>query len=259
MQMRWDTVPVGGDAMRVYVALPDGDGPFPGVAVMQGRGGVEETIQTLTRRLADAGFAAAAPELYHRQKDAVLQEVEHLPPGDPERASKLAAKAAQLRDEELIADGAAAVALLRGLPQVDARSIGVIGFCQGGRTTYLVASAVPGLGAVVPFYPSSLWVAGGDGPPPIERTAGITAPLLGIFGGDDQNPSPQDAERIDAELTKHGKPHELSHYAGAGHDFMNFRGADRYREEQAAAAWAQMLTFLRKHLRAPAAAGASQP
>lgn len=83
MRTRWDTVPVGGDAMRVYVAVPDGTGPFLGVAVMQGRGGVEETIHTLTRRLAEAGFAAAAPELYHRQKDNVLQRVEHLPPRRP--------------------------------------------------------------------------------------------------------------------------------------------------------------------------------
>ena len=252
MQTRWDTVAVDGDAMRLYVAMPDGAGPFPGVAVMQGRGGVEETIQTLTRRLADAGFAAAAPELYHRQRDTILEEVEHLPPGHPDRASRLADKAGRLRDEELIADGAAAVAHLRGLPQVDAGSIGVIGFCQGGRTTFLLASAVPGLGAVVPFYPSSLWTASGDGPPPIERTAGITAPLLGIFGDDDRNPSPEDAERMDAELTKHGKVHELAHYAGAGHDFMNFRGADRYRATQASEAWELMLTFLRKHLRAAA-------
>ena len=252
MQTRWDTVEVDGDAMRIYVAVPDGAGPFPAVAVMQGRGGVEETIQTLTRRLAEAGFAAAAPELYHRQKDNVLEEVEHLPPGHPERASKLAGKADQLRDEELIADGAATVAHLRSLAGVDAGSIGVIGFCQGGRTAYLLASAVPGLGAVVPFYPSALWTAGGDGPPPIERTAGITAPLLAIFGGDDRNPSPEDAERIGAELTARGKVHELIHYAGAGHDFMNFRGADRYHPEAAAAAWESMLAFLRKHLRAPA-------
>ncbi len=254
MQTRWDPVEVGGDAMRVYVAVPDGAGPFPGVAVMQGRGGVEETIQTLTRRLAEAGFAAAAPELYHRQKDTILDEVEHLPPGHPDRASKLASKAGQLRDGELIADGAAAVAHLRGLPEVDASSIGLIGFCQGGRTTYLLAGALPGLGAVVPFYPSSLWAASGDGPPPIERTGGITAPLLGIFGGDDKNPSPEDAERIGAELTKRGKVHELAHYAGAGHDFMNFRGADRYREQQAAEAWALMLAFLSKHLGASSAA-----
>ena len=258
MQTRWDTVPVDGDAMRVYVALPDGPGPFPAVAVMQGLGGVEDTIQTLTRRLAEAGFAAAAPELYHRQTDSISEEVRHLPPGHPDRVAKLMAKAEQMRDDELIADGAAAIELLRGLPEVDAGHVGVVGFCQGGRTTYLVASAVAGLGAVVPFYPSSLWVARGDGPPPIERTAGITAPLLGIFGGDDQNPSPEDAERIDGELSKHGKVHEFSHYAGAGHDFLNFR-AERYREKQAAAAWELMLTFLREHLRVPTTAGARQP
>ena len=256
METRWDTAEVGGDPMRIYVALPDGQGPFPGVAVMQGRGGVEETIQTLTRRLAEAGFAAAAPELYHRQQDSIMDEVADLPPGDPQRAEKLASKAAQLRDEELIADGAATVEHLRGLPQVTAAQIGVIGFCQGGRTTYLVASAVSGLGAVVPFYPSSLWTARGNGPPPIERTSSITAPLLGIFGMDDQNPSPEDASRLDAELTKHGKQHEFRHYADAGHDFLNFRGADRYREAQAAEAWQAMLAFLRGHLHASSPAGA---
>jgi len=59
---------------------------------------------------------------------------------------------------------------------------------------------------------------------------------------------PDDVKKIDAELTKHGKPHEFHMYAGAGHAFLNFMNAERHRPTQAAEAWPKMLAFLDKHL-----------
>ena len=103
VQTRWDTLNVGGDPMPVYVAIPDGDGPFPAVIVNQGLGSVEHVIQKLTERVAEAGFVAAALLYYHRQKDNILQEVKELPPGSPERVKRLFEKVAQLRDDEVIA------------------------------------------------------------------------------------------------------------------------------------------------------------
>jgi carboxymethylenebutenolidase len=73
--------------------------------------------------------------------------------------------------------------------------------------------------------------------------------VIGFFGRDDTNPSPADVDRIDAELTRHGKPHEFHRYDGAGHAFLNFANAERYRPDQAKDAWAKMLDFLDRHLK----------
>ena len=82
-----------------------------------------------------------------------------------------------------------------------------------------------------------------------DRTRDIACPVIGFFGRDDTNPSPADVDRIDAELTRHGKPHEFHRYDGAGHAFLNFANAERYRPDQAKDAWAKMLDFLDRHVK----------
>ena len=142
METWWEDIDVDGDPMPTYVAVPDGDGPFPAVVVNQGLGSVEETIQELTRRMARDGFVAAAPTYYHRQKDNILEEVRALQPGSPDRTRRLFEKVQQLRDEEVIADGRAAAAYLQALPRTAPGRIGVVGFCLGGRITYLQTTAI---------------------------------------------------------------------------------------------------------------------
>ena len=88
----------------------------------------------------------------------------------------------------------------------------------------------------------------GEGPAPFDLTSRIACPVVGFFGADDPNPSPEDVKKTDAELTKHGKPHEFHMYEGAGHAFLNFMNAERHRPQQAADAWPKMLAFLDKHL-----------
>jgi carboxymethylenebutenolidase len=246
VETRWDTIDVGGDPMPTYIAIPDGDGPFPAVVVNMGLGSVEETIQELTRRMAEAGFAAAAPQYSHRQKDNILEEVKSLQPGSPDRTKRLFEKVAQLRDDDVVADGRATVAHLQQLPQVDAERIGVVGFCLGGRITYLETTAIAEFKASVPFYPAGLWNAWGDGPSAFDRSSGISCPVLGLFGTEDGNPSPEDMAKLDAELTRLGKQHEFRTYE-AGHDFQNFRAA-RYVEKAAKESWPVMVDFFRKHL-----------
>ena len=82
---------------------------------------------------------------------------------------------------------------------------------------------------------------------PIDYSRALACPLLGLFGNDDQSPSPEQVDLHEAELKKHGKNYEFHRYDGAGHGFMYYdRGA--YRQEQAVDAWGKMLTFLGKHL-----------
>jgi carboxymethylenebutenolidase len=89
----------------------------------------------------------------------------------------------------------------------------------------------------------------GDGPAPFSLTKDIACPVVGFFGLEDQNPTPADVDAIDAELTRHGKPHEFHRYEGAGHAFLNFMNPERHRPQQAKDAWAKMLGFLGRQLK----------
>ncbi len=160
---------------------------------------------------------------------------------------------ARLLDVTVIKDVNATVDFLRGHRSVDAERLGIIGFCMGGRVSYLMAAANPHLKAAVAYYGGNIMVPWGEGPAPFERTAEMHCPLLGLFGAEDANPSPADMRQLDAELTRLGKLHEFHSYPGAGHAFLNRRG-ERYRADADSDSWPKTLAFLAKHLTKVAAA-----
>ncbi|MCH8351059.1 MAG: dienelactone hydrolase family protein, partial [Chloroflexi bacterium] len=88
---------------------------------------------------------------------------------------------------------------------------------------------------------------------PFELTSGINCPVLFHFGEIDANPSPEDMAKLDAELTRLGKPHEFYSYPGADHAFMDFTGP-RYHREADEASWPRTLQFFAKHLKVAAVA-----
>jgi carboxymethylenebutenolidase len=235
----WESIKVDGADMRLYVSVPSGTGPFPAVVVIQHQGGVDDFMEEMTQRVASAGYAAVAPDLYHRD--------------GPDCKDDGPTRRARLLDVNVIKDVNATVEFLRGHRSVDAERLGIIGFCMGGRVSYLMAAANPYLKAAVAYYGGNIMVPWGDGPAPFDRTAEIHCPLLGLFGEDDANPSPADMRKLDAELTKHGKVHEFHSYPGAGHAFMNRRG-ERYRADADRDSWPKTLAFFAKHLTRVAAA-----
>jgi carboxymethylenebutenolidase len=82
---------------------------------------------------------------------------------------------------------------------------------------------------------------------PIDLTAGLSAPLLGIFGNDDSHPTPEQVNRHEAELRRLGKDYEFHRYDGAGHGFFYYH-APMYRPEQTMDAWEKIYTFFGRHL-----------
>jgi len=118
---------------------------------------------------------------------------------------------------------------------------------MGGRVAFMMAARNPELKAAVVFYGGNIMVPWGEGPAPFEQTGAIGGPVLGLFGNDDGNPSPADVAKIDAELTRLGKPHQFHGYAGAGHAFMS-EGRPSYRAEAAADAWEKCVAWFRRHL-----------
>jgi carboxymethylenebutenolidase len=233
MTSRWDTVSTPDGAMRCYVSAPDGAQSNPAVIVIQHAGGVDDFIQSMSDRLADGGFVAIAPDLYHRE--------------EPDSKDDPMTRMNRLRDANIVADVNAAAGHARTLPEADGERPGITGFCMGGRVAYLMAARNPAFKAAVVFYGGNIMVPWGAGPAPFDLTASIACPVLGLFGDDDPNPTPADVAKIDAEMTRLGKPHEFHGYPGAGHAFMN-EPRPSYRPEAAADAWKRCLGWFSRHL-----------
>jgi carboxymethylenebutenolidase len=231
MTIRWETTESGGSAMRMYVGVPHRTGPVPGVLVAHHAPGVESQMQDVVHRLFRAGYAAIAPELYHRQSADV----------DRKKRPTL------LVGGEILQDLRASLDYLKKV-EVPVGRVGIVGFCLGGRVSYLAATEMHELKAAAVFYGGNMFKTVGDGPSPVDRTAQIECPIIAFTGADDTNPSPEDMRKIDAELTKHGKSHEFHLYQGAAHAFHNFT-EDTYRERAARSSWESLLAFFNEHLK----------
>ena len=233
MTSSWENVAVDRSDMPLYVSVPQNGGAVPGVVVVHGQSGLENFIKETTHMLALQGYAAVAPNLYHRD--------------GPDCKDDNPTRKARLRDNTIIKDINAAVGFLKNHPQVDGARLGIVGFCMGGRLVYLMAAASRDLKAGVMFYGSSTMTPFGEGPSPFERTAEINCPIQGHFGADDKNPSPEDMRKLDAELNRLGKPHEFFTYPGAAHAFVN-AGSANYRPHAAALSWPKATEFFSRHL-----------
>jgi carboxymethylenebutenolidase len=164
-------------------------------------------------------------------------------------------------DEQVIGDVAGCMEFLRAQPYANGK-VGVIGFCSGGRHTYLAACSLAGIDAAVDCWAGNVIV---DDPKqlnpkrpvaPIDLTEKMRSPLLGLFGNDDENPNRDQVNRTEAVLKKLGKNYEFHRYDGAGHAFFN-ASRPAYRAEQALDGWTKVFAFFQKHLATPAAARAA--
>jgi carboxymethylenebutenolidase len=238
------TLRVGGSAMPAYLAAPEGQGPFPAVLVAHHRSGVDAFTRHVCERIATIGILAAAPNFYHRR-----------PPGEDPVASMK-----ELKDGELVDDLNATVKHLLSLPSVRQDAIGIVGHCLGGRTAYLglVSNAV--FKAAVLLYHGNIFESRGEGmPAPFALTSNIHCPVIGFFGNEDHNPSPEMVARLAREFARLGIRHVFHGYDNAGHAFQDHT-AKNYREAAAQDAWPKLLAFLGAALRpddifAPARAG----
>jgi carboxymethylenebutenolidase len=230
-----------GDEIESYVARPSAAGSYPGVVVIHHLPGWDAWTREVVRKFADSGFNAIAPHLFSRW----------LPANDGDLRKK-AFETWGPPDPQVMGDIAASARYLRALPTSNGKT-GCIGFCSGGRQSYLAASQVEELdaavdcwgGAVIPderFSVNELRPVS-----PFGATKDIRMPLLGIFGNDDQFPTPEQVNQIEAELRQQGKEYEFHRYDGAGHGFWaNF--TPMYRPEQTGDSWNKVLAFYGKHL-----------
>ena len=243
--MRAQTITItghGGHEIEAYLARPV-DAVIGGrgsVVVIHHMPGYDAATKEIVRRFAVEGYLALCPNLYSREA----------PGAAPDDAAAAVRAAGGVPDERLVGDVAGAVAYLRALDGSNGKA-GVIGYCSGGRQAFLAACSLP-LQAAVDCYGAFVVNEAPEGLPtpvrPILHLApSLSCPLLGLFGADDQYPSPEETAKFAAELERLGKPHEFHTYKGAGHAFF---AVDRpaYRPEAAVDGWRRILDFFGKHL-----------
>lgn len=230
----------GGDEIEAYSARPLAPGPLGGVVVIHHMPGYDGPSKEIVRRFAAEGYAAVCPNLYSREA----------PGADPDDAAATARAQGGVPDDRLVGDVAGAAKYLRGLASSNGR-VGTIGYCSGGRQSFLAACSLE-LQAAVDCY--GAFVAGQPPEgfplkvgPLLHLTGQLSCPLLGLFGRDDQHPSPEQVAELEQELVKHGKEYEFHSYEDAGHAFF---AVDRpsYRPQAAVDGWVKVLDFFGRHL-----------
>ena len=237
-------VPTADGSMSAFTARPQAGAEYPAIIVVQEAFGLNGHIKDVAARLAREGYATLAPDLYYREKDAVVG-YDNLP--DAIRLMM------SLWDDKIVKDMGAAISYLQQQPSVRGNRIGVTGFCMGGRVTFLTACLNPAVKAAVPFYGGGIGsvMQRGERTPkaPLEYADKLAAPLLLFFGENDSFIPLDEVQAIKARLADLKKTAETVVYPGAPHGFF-CEERDSYRADAAKDAWTRLLKFFDQHLKA---------
>ena len=231
----------GGDLIHAYVARPLGPGPFPGVVLFHHLPGWDAWYRECARLLASRGYTTVSPDLYCREGH-----------GEPDDVAARVRAEGGVPDDRAVGDAAGCVDLLRSLPTSNGK-VATMGTCSGGRHAYLAGCLVPHVDAVVDCWGGRVVVAADqltDRQPvaPVDHTPGLSGPVLGLFGDQDRDPSPDQVDALEAALQEHGKTYEFHRYPDAGHGFFYHDRPSAYRAEAAVDGWRKVWDFLGRHL-----------
>ncbi len=231
-------IPVADGEIPAYRAMPAKDGKFPVVLVVQEIFGVHEHIKDVCRRFAKEGYLAIAPELYARQGDASKYT---------DWKQLYGEIVMKVPDAQVMSDLDAAVAWAGKSGAGDTSRVGITGFCWGGRIVWLYSAHSSTLKAGVAWYGR----LSGEATPlqpkyPLDLVADLKAPVLGLYGGQDQGIPLADVEKMRAALAAAKNPSEIIVYPDAGHAF-NADYRPSYNAEAAKDGWRRCLEWFRKY------------
>ena len=223
--------PSNGNTASGYLVVP-ASGSGPGVLVIQEWWGLDSGIKEMANRLAQVGFVALAPDLYHGELAAhdEMDKASHLMQSlPPDRAAR---------------DMSGAVDYLSGHPAVTSKGIGVVGFCMGGMLAFLIAANRPDkVKAAVPFYGFPQGASEPD-------WSKLDATISGHMAEHDSYFSPEAAHALEAKLRAMGKNVTLTVHPGTGHAFMGPHNAlGTFNADVAARVWPQAVAFLKENLK----------
>jgi carboxymethylenebutenolidase len=230
-----------GDQVNAYVARPSaGNGPYPGIVTVHHMPGWDEFYREFSDRLARHGHVVICPNLYSRYGQGLPDDI----------AGKVRSEGG-VPDDSVVADLAAGREWLLTQPDCTGK-VGIIGTCSGGRHALLTASRAQGFNAVADLWGGGVIQSQEELSParpvaPIDYTADLDAPLLGIFGNDDKYPTPDLVNQHEAELKRLGKDYVFYRYDGASHGFFYYQ-APMYRPEAAMDGWEKVFAFFADRL-----------
>lgn len=235
----------GEDMIHAYVARPSQPGRYPGIVVIHEAFGLVEHIRDVARRFANIGYNAIAPDLYTRAGG----------PADPNDINTVLPVMFALPDAQAVKDLDASAAYLRSLSGSSGK-IGAIGFCSGGRHTLLFACSSTQLDAAVDCWGGFISRATADAAttparptPVITMIERLNCPLFAVFGEEDQNPTPAEADEVRRRAEQDQKDVTVKVYKGAGHAFLaDYRPT--YREKPAFELWSDAVSFFERQLKA---------
>jgi carboxymethylenebutenolidase len=201
--------------------------------------GWDEWYREATRKFAHHGYAAISPNLYYRAGH-----------GAPDDVAAVVRAAGGVPDDQAVGDLAGAQAFLRSQPTNNGK-VAIFGTCSGGRHAYLAACRAPGFDAVLDLWGGRVVMAPSEltanhPVAPLDYTSDLPCPILGLFGEEDHNPTPEQVARHEEELKRYGKHYEFHMYPDAGHGFFYYH-RPAYRVEQAVDGWHKVFAFLEKY------------
>jgi carboxymethylenebutenolidase len=221
-----------GTVMNAYVARPSGNTKVPGVLVFQEVFGVNAHIREVTERFAREGYVAIAPELYHRTAPGFEGKYDDFQTAMPHMRA--------MAEKGIVQDIASAYDWLKSDSQVTPDKIASVGFCLGGRVSFLACASLP-LQASISFY------GGNIVPALLPKVADLHAPILFFWGGLDKHIGPEQTRAIVDECNRLGKTYVNVEFSNADHGFFcDVRPS--YNPEAATLAWSLTKTYLLLHL-----------
>jgi carboxymethylenebutenolidase len=214
-----------------------GDRANKAIIVIQEAFGLTSHITGLTDRLADAGYRAVAPALFHRESSEPIGYTDF---------DKVMPMIQSLDAEQIGTDVDATIGFLND-EGFESSSIGMVGFCMGGSVT-LFAATRPGIGAGVTFYGGGVATGRFGLPSLIELAPSLRVPWLGLYGDLDQSIPVDEVEELRSAAERSGQITEIVRYPEAGHGFNCNDRPDHFNADAAADGWAKMLDFFAAHL-----------
>jgi carboxymethylenebutenolidase len=218
-----------GTRMAAYVARPEHGGPHPGLLVFQEAFGVNHHIRNVCDRFASEGYLAIAPELFHRTAPGFEGNYGDFDSVRP-HVQAVTAETAEF-------DVRSTYEWLGSSERVRGNEISSVGFCMGGRVSF-IANSLVALRAAVSFY------GGGIAPGLLDRVSRLQAPSLLIWGGLDKHITPEQRKAVTDALTAQQKIYVNVEFSRADHGFFCDERA-AYEPLSARQAWALTLEFLR--------------
>jgi len=218
----------GDEATRGYIAVPEGEGPFPALILVHEWNGLVDRVRQVADAFAEQGYVALAADLYQGQVGTSRDENMEL------------MQAARANPDAIIANLDAAQRLLRERDDVTGK-VGVMGWCFGGGVALSYALGGEHHDATAIFYGSVV-----DDPAELAR---LDHPVYGTFSATDQGIPPEQVERFAAALDSIGIDNDIHIYDAVNHGFWLWVDRDReLREEPALNAWQRLIRYLGRTL-----------